>query len=181
MATSSSSAAESAASSTTTTSSSSSSSSAAPSRAALNRLMSDLKEMQASPPEGCSAAPLTDSNLFLWNASIIGPDDSPWEGGIYSLRLQFPESYPSKPPRVRFTCEMWHPNVYSDGTLCLDIVQDNWSPIYTVASILTSIQSLLTDPNPASPANPEAAKMFTENPKEYRKRVRRVATRSLEQ
>jgi ubiquitin-conjugating enzyme E2 A len=75
---------------------------------------------------------------------------------------------------------MWHPNVYSDGTLCLDIVQDNWSPIYTVASILTSIQSLLTDPNPASPANPEAAKMLTENPKEYRKRVRRVATRSLE-
>ena len=72
-----------------------------PTRAALNRLMSDLKEMQATPPEGCSAAPLNETNLFLWNASIIGPDDSPWEGGIYSLRLQFPESYPSKPPRVR--------------------------------------------------------------------------------
>jgi hypothetical protein len=85
----------------TTSSSSSSTSSSGPSRAALNRLMSDLKEMQATPPEGCSAAPLSDSNLFLWNASIIGPDDSPWEGGIYSLRLQFPESYPSKPPRVR--------------------------------------------------------------------------------
>lgn len=158
--------------------------------------------MQSTPPEGCSAAPLNDSNLFLWNASIIGPDDSPWEGGIYSIRLQFPEAYPSKPPKVStlklcthisfkknmarkltragFMCEMWHPNVYTDGTLCLDIVQDNWSPIYTVASILTSIQSLLTDPNPASPANPEAAKMFTENPKEYRKRVRRVAVRSLE-
>jgi ubiquitin-conjugating enzyme E2 A len=76
---------------------------------------------------------------------------------------------------------MFHPNVYSDGTLCLDIIQDNWSPIYTVASILTSIQSLLTDPNPNSPANPEAAKLIRENPKEYRKRIRRVATRSIEQ
>ena len=69
---------------------------------------------------------------------------------------------------------------YADGNLCLDIIQDKWSPIYTVSSILTSIQSLLTDPNPASPANPEAAKLLAENPKEYRKRVRRVAARSME-
>ncbi|KAH9260887.1 hypothetical protein BASA82_001085, partial [Batrachochytrium salamandrivorans] len=137
--------------------------------------MTDLKEMRDNPPEGCSAAPVSEDNLLIWNASIIGPDDSAWEGGIFSLRLTFPEMYPTKPPRVRFVCEMFHPNVYSDGNLCLDIIQDNWSPIYTVSSILTSIQSLLTDPNAASPANPEAAKMYVENPKEYRKRVRRVA------
>lgn len=82
--------------------------------------------------------------------------------------------------KVRFTCEMYHPNVYSDGTLCLDIIQDQWSPIYTTSLILTSIQSLLTDPNPNSPANPEAAKMFTSNTKEYKKRVRRIASKSLE-
>ena len=75
---------------------------------------------------------------------------------------------------------MFHPNVYSDGSLCLDIIQDNWSMIYTVSSILTSIQSLLTDPNANSPANPEAAKMYTENVKEYRKRVRKIAQRSIE-
>ena len=89
------------ASSSSATASASTGATSGPTRAALNRLMSDLKEMQATPPEGCSAAPLNETNLFLWNASIIGPDDSPWEGGIYSLRLQFPESYPSKPPRVR--------------------------------------------------------------------------------
>jgi len=148
--------------------------------ASKQRLMSDYKEMVSEPPEGCSAAPASESNLFVWNASIIGPDESPWEGGIYGLRLQFPEQYPSKPPKVRFTCEMFHPNVYSDGTLCLDIIQDQWSPIYTTSTILTSIQSLLTDPNPNSPANPEAAKMFTSSPKEYKKRVRRIASKSLE-
>ena len=118
--------------------------------------------------------------MFVWDASIIGPDESAWEGGIYGLRIQFSDQYPSKPPRVRFTCEMFHPNVYADGTLCLDIIQDQWSPVYTTSTILTSIQSLLTDPNPSSPANPEAAKLYSQNAKEYRRRVRKVASRSLE-
>lgn len=148
--------------------------------AAVQRLLSDLREMHDEPPEGCSAAPVSDSNLFVWNASIIGPNESPWEGGIFSLRLQFSEKYPSEPPRVRFTCEMFHPNVYADGALCLDIIQDQWSPIYTTSTILTSIQSLLTDPNPNSPANTDAAKLFTTDPKLYRKRVRKIAARSLE-
>lgn len=75
---------------------------------------------------------------------------------------------------------MFHPNVYSDGSLCLDVIQDNWSPIYTTSMILTSIQSLLTDPNPNSPANPEAAKMYSEKPKEYKRKVRKCASQSLE-
>mmetsp|Transcript_21980 Transcript_21980/g.43208 ORF Transcript_21980/g.43208 Transcript_21980/m.43208 type:complete len:225 (-) Transcript_21980:645-1319(-) len=159
---------------------SSSTSSVATLTASKQRLMSDLREMHNEPPEGCSAAPANETNLYVWNASIIGPDESPWEGGIYGLRLHFPEQYPSKPPKVRFTCELFHPNVYSDGTLCLDIIQDQWSPIYTTSTILTSIQSLLTDPNPNSPANPEAAKLFVSEPKEYKKRVRRIAAKSLD-
>lgn len=41
----------------------------------------------------------------------------------------------------------FHPNIYPDGTLCMDLIQDNWSPIYSVCSILIAIRSLLTDPN----------------------------------
>ena len=70
--------------------------------------------------------------------------------------------------------------MYSDGTLCLDIIQDAWSPIHTVGTILTSIQSLLTDPNCASPANPDAAQSYTHNKKEYNRMVRRVSQRSLD-
>ena len=99
-------------------------------------------------------------------------------GGIYQLRISFTDAYPSKPPKVKFLTEMFHPNIFSDGSLCLDILQDKWKPIYTVGSILTSIQSLLTDPNNASPANPEAANLLATNPKEYKKRVRRLAERS---
>jgi ubiquitin-conjugating enzyme E2 A len=72
------------------------------------------------------------------------------------------------------------PQIFPDGTLCLDIIQDKWKPIYTVSTILTSIQSLLCDPNNDSPANVDAAKLLKTNPKEYKKRVRRLAQKSVE-
>ncbi|CAB4314431.1 unnamed protein product [Prunus armeniaca] len=144
------------------------------------RLMSDLRTIASEPPEGCSASPLSDDNLMVWSATIFGPEESPWEGGAFSLRLTFGERYPEKPPRVRFTSEMFHPNVYHDGTLCMDIIQDAWSPCHNVSTILTSIQSLLTDPNPASPANNEAAHMYQHDIQAYNKRVRRCARHSID-
>ena len=102
------------------------------------------------------------------------------EGGVFQLRLTFSDRYPEKPPRVRFTSEMFHPNVYTDGTLCLDIIQDAWSPCHNVASILTSIQSLLCDPNCSSPANQEAARMYSDTRKDFNRKVRRIAQKSVE-
>ena len=55
---------------------------------------------------------------------------------------------------------MFHPNVYADGGICLDILQNRWSPTYDVSAILTSIQSLLDEPNPNSPANSVAAQLY---------------------
>ena len=132
---------------------------------------------------------------MLWNAVIFGPEDSPWDGGTFKLTITFSEEYPNKPPVVKFLSKMFHPNsesrwvwgqhgeilpaisrgkhppshaaVYNDGGICLDILQNQWSPIYDVGAILTSIQSLLCDPNPNSPANSEAARLFHENRREY--------------
>ena len=105
---------------------------------------------------------------MLWNAVIFGPGEyghivvcacfllitvaciaeTPFEDGTFKLTLTFDESYPNKPPTVKFLSRMFHPNVYANGELCLDILQNRWSPTYDVAAILTSIQSLLHDPNP---------------------------------
>ncbi|ORZ32236.1 ubiquitin-conjugating enzyme E2 2 [Catenaria anguillulae PL171] len=109
------------------------------------RLMRDFKRLQNDPPAGVSGAPCPD-NIMLWNA----------------------------PPKVKFTSKMFHPNVYANGDLCLDILQNRWSPTFDVAAILTSIQSLLHDPNPSSPANVEAATLFRENIAEYHKRVKEI-------
>ncbi|KAJ6858447.1 hypothetical protein NC652_040895 [Populus alba x Populus x berolinensis] len=169
---------------------------------ARKRLMRDFKRLQQDPPAGISGAP-QDNNIMLWNAVIFGPDDTPWDGGgdvfitinpfwdvrsidlwtytyprTFKLTLQFTEDYPNKPPTVRFVSRMFHPNIYADGSICLDILQNQWSPIYDVAAILTSIQSLLCDPNPNSPANSEAARMFSETKREYNRRVREVVEQS---
>lgn len=142
--------------------------------------MSDLKAIQHDPPEGCSASPISDENMFVWTATVMGPDETPWEAGVFSLRLTFSEKYPDKPPRVRFTCPMFHPNVFEDGHICLDIIQDQWSPIHNICTLLTSIRSLLNDPNIASPANVEAANLYHNDKVAYNRKVRRIAQQTLE-
>ncbi|XP_009775436.1 ubiquitin-conjugating enzyme E2 2-like isoform X2 [Nicotiana sylvestris] len=89
-----------------------------------------------------------DINIMLWNAVIFGPDDTPWDG------------------------------VYADGSISLDILQNEWRPIYDVASILISIQSLLCDPSTNSAANAEAARLFSENKCEYNRKVREIVEQS---
>lgn len=129
---------------------------------------------------------------------IIGPADTPFEDGTFRLVMHFEEQYPNKPPAVKFISQMFHPNVYATGELCLDILQNRWSPTYDVAAILTSIQrfaprhtidgcgadvfraSLLNDPNTASPANVEASNLYKENRREYTKRVRDTVEKSWE-
>ncbi|CAB4062378.1 UBE2A [Lepeophtheirus salmonis] len=109
---------------------------------------------------------------MVWNAVIFGPHDTPFEDGTFKLTMEFSEEYPNKPPLVKFLSKMFHPNIYADGGICLDILQNRWSPTYDVSAILTSIQSLLSDPNPNSPANSMAAQLFKENRREYEKRVK---------
>ena len=92
--------------------------------------------------------------------------------------MKFHEVYPHKPPEVKFVSKMFHPNVYNDGSICLDILKSQWSPIYDVSAILTSIQSLLCDPNPKSPANSEAARLYQENRREYERKVKEIFEQS---
>ena len=113
--------------------------------------------------------------LAAW---AIRPDDTAWEDGTFKLTLEFTEEYPNKAPTVKFVTKMFHPNIYADGSICLDILQNQWSPIYDISAILTSIQSLLCDPNPSSPANSEAARLYGENRREYERKVKEVVEQS---
>lgn len=149
---------------------------------AERRLLKDLKkleqESQSMQSQGITATPEEDS-LYRWRAVIFGPDETEWEGGVFRLVLEFTEDYPNKPPKVKFLTKMFHPNIYNDGSICLDILQNMWSPVYDISSILTSVQSLLCDPNTKSPANNEAAELFSKNYKEYVQRVKEIVENSL--
>ena len=102
------------------------------STSARRRLLRDFRRLQNDPPSGVTGAPM-DTNIMLWQAVIFGPDDTPWEGGTFKLVLEFTEDYPNKAPTVRFLTKMFHPNIYNDGQICLDILQNQWSPIYDIS------------------------------------------------
>lgn len=109
-------------------------------------------------------------------ALLAGPRDSPYEGGVFRLQVAVPPQYPLEPPSIRFKTCVFHPNVgrgHTPGAICLDILRkEAWSPALTLERTLLSIASLLADPNPASPMDSEAARLYEHNRPAYDKRVR---------
>ena len=148
---------------------------------AERRLIKDLKKIQSETADDSIMAMPDEKDMFKWEAIICGPEDTEWEGGIFKLQMTFTDAYPNKPPEVKFVTDIFHPNVYKDGKICLDILKEQWSPVYDVQSILISIQQLMTDPNNKSPANNEASLMHQNNYKEYQRRVREMVKKSQEE
>ncbi|KAI8817394.1 ubiquitin-conjugating enzyme [Fimicolochytrium jonesii] len=133
------------------------------------RLQNELMTLMMSGLHGISAFPDGD-DLMNWTATITGPDGTPYEKLQYKLSMKFPSSYPYTPPTVMFRTRCWHPNVDTNGHICLDILKDKWSAVYTVQTILVSLQSLLGEPNNNSPLNEEAAQQWKDQAK-FRKSV----------
>nr|CAI5835134.1 unnamed protein product [Callosobruchus analis] len=98
---------------------------------ALKRINKELQDLGRDPPAQCSAGPVGD-DLFHWQATIMGPD-SPYQGGVFFLTIHFPTDYPFKPPKVAFTTRIYHPNINSNGSICLDILRSQWSPALTIS------------------------------------------------
>jgi len=121
---------------------------------ALKRIHKELNDLARDPPAQCSAGPVGD-DMFHWQATIMGPNDSPYQGGVFFLTIHFPTDYPFKPPKVAFTTRIYHPNINSNGSICLDILRSQWSPALTISKVLLSICSLLCDPNPDDPLVPD--------------------------
>ncbi|KOM55725.1 hypothetical protein LR48_Vigan10g161700 [Vigna angularis] len=153
---------------------------------ASKRILKELKDLQKDPPTSCSAGPVAE-DMFHWQATIMGPPDSPYAGGVFLVTIHFPPDYPFKPPKVAFRTKVFHPNINSNGSICLDILKEQWSPALTISKVMTvlnflmlifygftcdgkvllSICSLLTDPNPDDPLVPEIAHMYKTDRSKY--------------
>ncbi|KYN33082.1 Ubiquitin-conjugating enzyme E2-17 kDa, partial [Trachymyrmex septentrionalis] len=131
----------------------------------------ELQDLGRDPPAQCSAGPVGD-DLFHWQATIMGPPDSPYQGGVFFLTIHFPTDYPFKPPKVAFTTRIYHPNINSNGSICLDILRSQWSPALTISKVLLSICSLLCDPNPDDPLVPEIARIYKTDREKYNELAR---------
>ena len=130
-------------------------------------MQKELKDLGISSPDNRSAGPQDPSDMYLWQATIMGPADTPYEGGVFFLEIKFPSDYPWKPPKIKFQTRIYHCNVSKKGGISLDILKDNWCPALTISTVLLSIISFLDDPNPDDPYVPEIAKLYKSNRKKH--------------
>lgn len=158
------------------------------SNAGLLILKKQYQDLKNSTAAGAFSVGLEDDQWFTWRVALTGPIDSPYEGGIFTALLSFPEDFPNNPPEMRFICPIFHPNVYPDGKVCISILHppgvdqfneqesadERWRPIISVEAIILSVISMLGEPNPDSPANLDASKLFKRDVNEFNKKVRRM-------
>jgi len=105
---------------------------------------------------------LVEDNPFHLIGSFPGPEDTPYQGGYFSVDIVIPDAYPFQPVKMKFITKVYHPNISSaSGAICLDILKDAWSPVLTLKSTLISLQSLLCSPEPNDPQDAEVAKHYT--------------------
>ncbi|GJJ12506.1 Ubiquitin-conjugating enzyme E2 11 [Clathrus columnatus] len=126
------------------------------------RLGNELMNLMMSSSPGISAFPKSDANLFEWIGTIEGPSGTYYQNLAFKILIVFPPNYPYVPPVITFDTNTpcYHPNVDIHGGICLDILKEKWSAVYSVHTILLSLQSLLGEPNNSSPLNAEAAALW---------------------
>ena len=157
-------------------------------------LKKQLRDLNKRTDLGFSVGLIDDNDYYKWSVLFQGPEDTIFEGGFFKAVLTFPADFPQNPPEMKFITEMFHPNIYKDGKVCISILhspgvdeynlqekaEERWRPSLGVEHILLSVISMLNDPNCDSPANVDAAVMFRNNRKEYEKKVRQLALKSME-
>ncbi|KAF8589961.1 ubiquitin-conjugating enzyme E2 [Ramaria rubella] len=138
------------------------------------RLGNELMTLMMSSSPGISAFPKSDANLFEWVGTIEGPTGTYYHNLTFKILIAFPPNYPYVAPAIKFdpNTPCYHPNFDLQGNICLDILQDKWSAVYSVHTILLSLQSLLGEPNNSSPLNADAAALW-DQPNEFKLQLMR--------
>jgi len=131
------------------------------------RLSREYELLKKEPIDNVTAGPVDEKDLTKWYATIHGPTDTPYEGGVFNVGLEIPSDYPFKPPKVFFQTPIYHPNISPKGAICLDILKNEWSPTLNIQKVLLSLCSLLSDPNPDDPLVPSIAQIYKSNKTEF--------------
>ncbi|KAG2498003.1 hypothetical protein HYH03_004262 [Edaphochlamys debaryana] len=139
--------------------------------AVMKRLAVELSDLVASPPEGIRVL-LNEAQLTDVRAEIEGPAGTPFEGGLFQMRLCLPADFPASPPKGLFVTKIFHPNVSTSGDICVNVLKRDWTSETTLRHVLMVIRCLLIQPFPDSALNEEAGKLLLEEYDEYDKRAR---------
>ncbi|KAI9704377.1 MAG: hypothetical protein M1836_007240 [Candelina mexicana] len=141
------------------------------------RIGRELAEITNDPPGGVSVKLSSESDLFKWDITLQGPDNSPYavrtlQGGIFKLLLVIPTDYPFKPPALNFQTKIYHPNVTNDekGSMCLGMLRsDEWKPTSKLAGVLLAAKNILAEPNPDDAVETSIAEQYKTDRKDFDK------------
>uniref|UniRef100_A0A914BVF8 E2 ubiquitin-conjugating enzyme n=1 Tax=Acrobeloides nanus TaxID=290746 RepID=A0A914BVF8_9BILA len=127
----------------------------------LTREIADVTTSEDLINIGILVSLIDEKNVSQLEAQIAGPPETSYEGGKFKLSIDVPKDYPFKPPDVKFTTKVWHPNVSSKtGVICLDILKEQWAASMTLRSVLLSVQQMLCNPEPKNPQDAVVAKQY---------------------
>lgn len=137
----------------------------------VTRLMKDIRALCKSPPEGIRLS-FTEESLSNITAEVHGPEQTPFEGGVFRVRLVLGPDFPQAPPKAFFLTKIFHPNVSAAGEICVSTLKKDWKPTHGLEHILLVVRCLLIVPNAESALNPEAGRLLLDDYAEFSKRAR---------
>lgn len=135
------------------------------------RVMKEIKSLWKNPPDGIKIG-FKEDNFTHILASIKGPVGTPFEGGLFQCKIVLGPDFPQLPPKGFFLTKIFHPNVSSTGSICVNTLKKDWKPENGIRHILMVIRCLLIVPNPASALNEEAGRLLLEDYDNYFNRAR---------
>ena len=129
--------------------------------------------LEKDPLDYCKEITLVGDDIFNWECEIIGPDNSPYAGGKFILKLEFPTQYPFKAPKLKFATKVYHPSVTTEtGDVCVDVL-GNWGPTLNAKHCLQVVYSMLQSPESDHPLEESVAQLLRDNPKEFAKMAKK--------
>ena len=140
------------------------------------RLKKEIGDLQKDPVPGISVA--QDDSLSSFSCHIIGPPDTPYEGGVFNISLTLPDRYPFEPPVIKFATRIYHPNIDESGRVCLDMLQcpprGSWKPVHNIRTLLTSVRLLLSEPNPEDGLLADVSSLYKFNRTQFNETAREL-------
>ncbi|OLL24956.1 Ubiquitin-conjugating enzyme E2 14 [Neolecta irregularis DAH-3] len=136
------------------------------------RLAKDAALVNSSPNPNIKID-INESNLATWQCTLTGPAGTPYKGAKFSFNIEFPDTYPFKPPIITFKTRIYHPNIDSEGAICMSIVKnEEWKPSIKITAVLEDLVRLFQEPNPDDPLVTSVAEVFKTDKKKFEKNVK---------
>merc|ERR1711907_225196 len=137
----------------------------------IKKLLKDIREFEKDKPEGITLI-INEENITDIQAQMSGPESTPYEGGMFTIKLVLGADFPQAAPRGYLLTKIFHPNIAPNGDICVNTLKRDWKPDTTLKKILMVIRCLLIEPGPDSALNEEAAVLMQEDFEAYSKRAR---------